>query len=86
MAGDEIKQFAVAGGCCCELLISDGFAVFGDNGDLVGVGVGINATMTWGSSWVNMATALLFLVLVCCTLARPADSTVMGLKRFRLLY
>jgi hypothetical protein len=50
MAGDEVKQFAVAGGCCCELLISD----------------------------------LLFLVFVCCTLARPAGSTVTGLQRFRL--
>nr|WP_181038965.1 hypothetical protein [Arthrobacter sp. Y81] len=48
MAGDEVKQFAVAGGCCCELLISDGFAVFGDNGDVVCIGVGINADNDFG--------------------------------------
>lgn len=42
MAGDEVKQLTVAGGCCWELLISDGFAVFGDNGDVVCVGVGVN--------------------------------------------
>lgn len=49
MAGDEVKQFAVAGGCCCELLISDGFAVLGDNGDVVCVGVGINSDDDLGS-------------------------------------
>jgi hypothetical protein len=85
VAGDEVQQFAVAGGCCCELLISYGFAVFGDDGDVVSVGVGINADDDLGSFLGQYGDGPALPGFVYCTLARPADSTVTGLNRFRLL-
>lgn len=81
-----MKQFVVAGGCCCELLISDGFAAFGDYGDVECAGVGINADDDLGSFLGQYGDGPALPGFVCCTLARRADSTVMGLNRFRLLF